>query len=74
MSSQSRKTAYPQWICDDCGRAAGGTVPELATYHMDVCRVCRNPRPCTEPRDWGYPVFGGKETVVKSTKKRGVEK
>jgi hypothetical protein len=48
---------YPEWICNDCGRAHGKRPegnPYGATYHMGKCGICGEEREVTEPRDWGH--------------------
>lgn len=48
---------YPDWICNDCGRAHGKRPegnPYGATYHMGKCGICGEDREVTEPRDWGH--------------------
>jgi hypothetical protein len=42
-----------QWICADCG-GKYGRMPEghVSAWHPDVCDVCGENKPCTEPRDF----------------------
>ncbi len=45
---------YPNWICSDCGVLHGRRVPNVATFHEDICGVCGEVTICTEPRDYGH--------------------
>jgi len=49
--------AYPHLVCSDCANEAGGQMPEghLATWHVELCPVCGEVKPVTEPRDFGRP-------------------
>ena len=45
---------YPAWICHECGTKYGKRVCGVATWHTDICGICRKGVACTEPRDYGY--------------------
>ena len=54
---------YHDWVCYDCGiKARGRPLPDgsISTYHEGKCGVCGKTKAVTEPRDFGYPDFGGK--------------
>lgn len=53
------KNVYPTWVCFECAQKVGGKFPEghLATWHIDICDVCKETKSVTEPRDFGYPDF-----------------
>lgn len=64
------KTAYPTWICDECGVRWGHwyqpqtVAPKLhcATYHYGECDLCGcKDTPVTEPRDYGHLIKGWKQ-------------
>ena len=42
------------WVCFDCVEAVGGQYYEghMCTAHEDVCDVCGEVKPVTEPRDF----------------------
>lgn len=42
------------WVCNSCWKHFGKRLPELATYHEDICWVCGSMESCTQPRDFGY--------------------
>ena len=53
----------PDWVCTDCGKQWGrwwegstyvGPTPHCATYHIDVCDVCKKEKSVTEARDHGF--------------------
>lgn len=52
------------WVCSDCGNAAL-KLPEnkdkkrfsVSTFHTATCDVCKQIKPVTETRDFGYPIF-----------------
>lgn len=61
---------YPSWICDDCGTKArnleldnrhykkGERAPlklSISTYHEGKCKVCKQIKNVTEPRDYYFP-------------------
>ena len=48
---------YPDWVCSDCGNAAGPGMPSghIATFHIGVCGVCRLEKQVTQPRDFCNP-------------------
>ena len=50
----SKKKDYPQWVCGDCGSRYGNKPCGISTWHNDICGVCGNTRPVTEPRDFGH--------------------
>lgn len=57
---------YPARVCADCGKAAAergrrGQGTLVSSYNMQACDVCGEMKACTEPRDFGYPVFIGHE-------------
>ena len=43
-----------QWVCWECVEAVGGQGREghLCTAHEDICDVCGEMKPVTEPRDF----------------------
>lgn len=48
------------WICYECAIKLGGHPSKsravcswCATYHVDVCDVCKETKNVTEPRDFG---------------------
>lgn len=45
----------PQWVCDDCAKKRGARIPEghVASWHPDVCGICKEKKSVTEPRDYG---------------------
>jgi hypothetical protein len=45
---------YPAWICAPCGLKYGNKPVGTACWHIDVCGVCGNTAPVTEPRDYGH--------------------
>jgi hypothetical protein len=50
-------TAYPSWVCSECGLEYGKRQPRvgaLSTFHDDTCGICGTFGPCTEPRDFGH--------------------
>ena len=63
---------YPAWICHSCALSNHGKIIQghEATFHQpdkdnphDKCGWCgRNDVALTEPRDFGYPIFGKKES------------
>ena len=61
MPKKKKLKPYPGWVCKDCALAAGGTLPDLATYHDDICGVCKHKKVLTKPRKYGYPKFEGFE-------------
>ena len=58
---------YPIWVCRECGYKAAlscrcmDQVFTVSTWHTDECGVCGAVVACTEPRDFGYPLFEGCE-------------
>lgn len=58
----------PEWVCTDCGTKYGswhqgkycGPKVHYATYHVDLCGVCKKEKECTEARDFGYLINGWK--------------
>ena len=51
---------YPDWVCVDCGNAAGrggDSRSHLATFHFDVCDVCKIQTAVTQPRDFCNPTL-----------------
>ena len=60
-AKSGRFEPYPIWVCMDCALESGGRVPQVATWHEDICGVCGQYKTCTEPRDFGFPRF--KSTV-----------
>ena len=52
-------TLYPDWVCLDCGNAAGNGMPpgHLATFHEDTCDVCEQQKSVTQPRDFCNPTL-----------------
>jgi len=52
-----KKKKYPEWICKECGNSHGKRPegnPYGATWHIDICGICKNTTECTEPRDFGH--------------------
>jgi hypothetical protein len=52
------------WVCFDCGKEAltfpenkGKKQMEVSTVHNGKCDVCKERKPVTEARDFGYPIF-----------------
>lgn len=45
---------YPDWICADCGDKYGNKECGVSTWHMDICDICGETKPVTEPRDFGH--------------------
>lgn len=61
--------SYPSWICADCGKKYGKR-PEgngCATWHVDVCDICRTRTLTTEPRDFGHLKDGYQNHFRKET-------
>ena len=50
---------YPDWVCMDCGNAAGRGMPpgHIATFHNNVCGVCEQEKSVTQPRDFCNPTL-----------------
>lgn len=50
---------YPDWCCHECAMANGGRIVpgHMATYHEEVCGVCKLVKAVTEPRDYRWPKF-----------------
>lgn len=46
-------SAYPAWICADCGDRYGKRACGIATWHEDVCGICGRTVAVTEARDYG---------------------
>jgi len=49
---------YPSWICSDCGHKAQPDkkrINENATWHESKCDVCKETKPVTQTRDFGWP-------------------
>lgn len=59
----SKLKPYPTWVCLECAYKAGGMFPQglISTFHKGKCDVCGKSKAVTEPRDYGYPKFGGHE-------------
>ena len=50
-----------RWICGKCGKERYNREVGCATWHNDLCDVCRTYQMVTEPRDFRYPKFSRKE-------------
>jgi protein-arginine kinase activator protein McsA len=61
MTMYPRNNDYPVWVCEDCGREAAERchtrITKMSTWHIDICNICRQRKPCTQPRDFGSPTF-----------------
>ncbi len=64
---------YPNWVCLECGREAAKNSNtkqlSLSTWHTDTCDVCQKEKACTQPRDFGNPVFKGHQGGITWVKK-----
>ena len=47
-------TAYPTWVCSDCGEKHGRRTHKEATWHVNTCDLCGREAYVTEPRDFGH--------------------
>lgn len=54
------------WVCFDCGKKAlansinkGKRQFECSTCHTAECDVCKQRKPVTQTRDFGFPIFEG---------------
>lgn len=54
-----RLRKYPDWICYECGTKYGKIKSLCATYHRELCPVCKKRKSVTQPRDFGYPRIPG---------------
>lgn len=43
------------WICHDCGTKYGKLRTSISTWHNNTCDYCKQEKPVTESRDYGYP-------------------
>lgn len=65
LAKKFKKKPYPDWVCEDCAKKAGGRLPKVnaTTWHNDICGVCEEEKVVTEPRDYRYPYFKGHEGI-----------
>lgn len=54
MSHKNIAVDQPEWVCMQCGSKYGRRLPKLATWHTDICPICKRRTAVTEPRDFGY--------------------
>ena len=48
----------PTWVCYKCGVKHGSFRAGIATWHQDVCDVCKEKQACTPPVNFGYLLVG----------------
>jgi len=53
----------PKLVCSDCAVKAGGVWPDghIATFHSNICDVCRCVTTVCSVRNWNYADFGKKQ-------------
>lgn len=64
-AKKERDVPYPSWICSSCGDKWGRRQCGRATWHYNICGICKESKAVTEPRDFGHLNDGWQKGVRK---------